>query len=330
MEYRPGDILLGLDLFAHASDLNKAEVVEMRRAGVGVFFIVYDLLCVRRPEFFRDGLQTVFTNWLGMVREGNGAVCISKAVEEDLKDWLAEQESQPLHSFYTASFPLGADIDHEVDAAEAASMPAEVETLLPGRTVLMVGTVEPRKGYKQALEAFEQLWDAGEAINLVVVGKQGWKMEALEERMLDHPQRGQRFVRLSSVDDAQLRTCYEQADVLLVASEGEGYGLPVIEGARAGLPLIVRDLPVFREVAGEGAFYFDAAEPSELAAVIKEWCVLDDEGKAPSPAAITTCTWDESADALLEAIGLPRRDQKAEGTSRLSRQASKGSEARRA
>ena len=39
----------------------------------------------------------------------------------------------------------------------------------------MVGTLEPRKGYLQALDAFERLWEQGVEVNLVIVGREGWK-----------------------------------------------------------------------------------------------------------------------------------------------------------
>ena len=52
---------------------------------------------------------------------------------------------------------------------------------------------------------------------------------------------------------------------LIAASECEGFGLPLIEAARQGLPVIARDIPVFREVAGDHAFYYSAGRPEELA-----------------------------------------------------------------
>jgi glycosyltransferase involved in cell wall biosynthesis len=57
----------------------------------------------------------------------------------------------------------------------------------------MVGTVEPRKGYAQTIDAFELLWSKGEEVNLVIVGKAGWHVEELVERLRDHPLRGKRL-----------------------------------------------------------------------------------------------------------------------------------------
>ena len=49
-----------------------------------------------------------------------------------------------------------------------------------------------------------------------------------------------------------------QSDVLVAPSRGEGFGLPLIEAAQHKLPIFARDIPVFREVAGENAFFFQS------------------------------------------------------------------------
>ena len=59
-----------------------------------------------------------------------------------------------------------------------------------------------------------------------------------------------------------------------MASEGEGFGLAIVEGARHGKPLILRDIPVFREIAGKHAFYFRGDTPEELAKALREWFSL--------------------------------------------------------
>jgi glycosyltransferase involved in cell wall biosynthesis len=50
---------------------------------------------------------------------------------------------------------------------------------------------------------------------------------------------------------------------------GEGFGVPLIEGARKKLPIIAREIPVFREAVGDSAFYFDGASSEALASPIR-------------------------------------------------------------
>ncbi len=89
-----------------------------------------------------------------------------------------------------------------------------------------------------------------------------------------------------------------------MASEAEGFGLAVVEGARHKKPLILRDLPVFREIAGDSAFYFDGLRPDDLADAVTRWLALDAEGKAPSSDGVERLTWAESARQLIQRLPL--------------------------
>jgi glycosyltransferase involved in cell wall biosynthesis len=166
----------------------------------------------------------------------------------------------------------------------------------------MVGTVEPRKGQRQALDAMELLWKKGVDANLVIVGKQGWMVDELAERLAAHPEKDCRLFWLPGVSDEMLLELYRRASALLAPSEGEGFGLPLIEAAQHGIPIIARDLPVFREVAGEHAEYFSGLGPDDLADALERWLALHREGKAPVSTGMPWLTWQQSAQQLLDAV----------------------------
>ena len=88
----------------------------------------------------------------------------------------------------------------------------------------------------------------------------------------------------------------------MAASEGEGFGLPLVEAARHQLPIIARALPVFREVAGSHAFYFDGWEATSLARALHEWLRLHAAGLAPTSQGMQWLTWEQSAQQLLQTI----------------------------
>jgi glycosyltransferase involved in cell wall biosynthesis len=166
----------------------------------------------------------------------------------------------------------------------------------------MVGTLEPRKGHAQALAAFEALWAEGLAVNLVIVGKQGWAVDDLAERIRQHSQVGQQLFWLEGISDEYLDEIYTHCNVLLAASFGEGFGLPIVEAFQRGLPVLARDLPVFREVGGDQATYFDAKEPAELAAAVANWLRLHADGCMHPPGKIELLTWQESAAQLFAGL----------------------------
>jgi glycosyltransferase involved in cell wall biosynthesis len=162
----------------------------------------------------------------------------------------------------------------------------------------MVGTIEPRKGYDQALEALEQLWDDGIDVNLVLVGHFGWLMEPFRKRLEAHAQYNRCLFWIDDVNDDELDAVYRASTWLLAASWGEGYGLPLIEAALRNIPVIARDLPVFREVMGEHAQYFRAQQSSELADVLRNVLSL---AYVPPPAKPFP-TWQGSAASLSSVI----------------------------
>jgi glycosyltransferase involved in cell wall biosynthesis len=92
-----------------------------------------------------------------------------------------------------------------------------------------------------------------------------------------------------------------RATALVTASLEEGFGIPVIEALSMGTPVACSDIPVFREVGGDGAAYFDPRDPHDIARVIRTleddaaWRRLSDAG----PAQAAKFTWDRSAERLL-------------------------------
>jgi glycosyltransferase involved in cell wall biosynthesis len=164
----------------------------------------------------------------------------------------------------------------------------------------MVGTLEPRKGHRQALAAMERLWADGVDANLVIVGKQGWRIDDLAQRIEQHQERGKRMFWLDGISDEMLEEIYRSCKALLAASEGEGFGLPLIEAAQHGLPIIARDIPVFREVAVGHAYYFRGEDPEALAHALRAWLSLGDA--TPASSGIPWLTWKQSSRQLLDVV----------------------------
>ncbi|CAM5235554.1 hypothetical protein RLIN73S_02549 [Rhodanobacter lindaniclasticus] len=166
----------------------------------------------------------------------------------------------------------------------------------------MVGTVEPRKGHDQALAAFERLWEEGSDAALIIVGKRGWRIEELAARLASHPEAARRLFWFEGVSDEALEAVYQRASMLLAASWGEGFGLPLVEAAQRRLPILARDLAVFREVAGEGALYFRADSAGELVDALRDAVERWRNGSLPDPQAVAAISWAESTNQLLSAM----------------------------
>ena len=166
----------------------------------------------------------------------------------------------------------------------------------------MVGTIETRKGHAQVVAAFENLWAHGIDANLVIVGRQGWNVDEFINRLRHHPELGRRLFWLEGISDEYLEKIYATCTCLIAASEGEGFGLPLIEAAQHKLPIIARDIPVFREVAGNHAFYFSGKEPTDLAGTVVRWLELHESGKNPDSDGMPWLSWRQSTERLLSII----------------------------
>lgn len=305
IDYAPGDIFFGLDLNHHVPLVHRAFLKGMYQSGVDVRFLVYDLLPIQFPEFWepQHSVHVVVAEWLSVVASLGGAVCISKAVADDLAEWIDKYSPKRERNFTIDWFHLGADVDN---SAPTKGLPADADTVLDSLrsriSFLTVGTLEPRKGHAQVLAAFEQLWHSGMDINLVLVGKQGWLVDSLSERLRNHAERNKRLFWLEGISDEYLEKVYAASTCLIAASYGEGFGLPLIEAAQHQLPIIARDIPVFREVAGEHAYYFNAQSPDALTQAIKTWLALHGNGQHPKSNTMPWQAWKESAERLAKII----------------------------
>lgn len=299
----PGDIFLGLDLAAYLFPAAEQQLQAFRLAGAQVFYVVYDIIPLRQPQYTVPGIRDAFDVWLrALGRSADGLLCISHAVAQDVAAWL--QEKQPgIPQPRITHFHLGADIEQAPHSQTLSLEAATVLERIQARpSFLMVGTIEPRKGHAQVLAAFDLLWAQGVPANLVLVGKRSWMVEELTQQLRQHPENGQRLFWLEGINDAYLEAVYAASTCLIAASYCEGFSLPLIEAAQHKLPIIARDIPVFREVAGEHAFYFGGLAPEDLASAIERWLALHASGQHPRSDAMPWLTWAQSAQQLLQRI----------------------------
>jgi glycosyltransferase involved in cell wall biosynthesis len=304
IEFKPNDILLFLDLHPSVAISHVKKTQYLRGKGIRVFHLVYDILPMQFPEFFWPELNKEFNEWLLAVAKSDGALCISNSVKNELAGWL-EANGAARDGFEINYFHLGADIENASPSIGFPENHAEiVDQIANAPTFLMVGTIEPRKGHGFVLDAFDELWKAGHNVNLVIVGRKGWKTENLVGRFEEHPFYGKQLRCLHGISDEFLDEIYQKSTCLIAASLNEGFGLPLIEAARHGIPIIARDIPVFREVAQEHAFYFDGTSPEALAAAIEEWLSLKVENRVPESESMKWLTWAQSARQLLRALGI--------------------------
>jgi len=296
IEWRAGDILLMLDSSWAKIDAY-LPLFEKVRVHLGrIYCVVYDLLPIRFPHLFVEGGAQWFTGWLDKaLRHSDGCICISRAVADEVLAYLRVRREPPPARL--GFWHLGSDFLACPGGVESE----RVRRALRGRCVLMVGTVEPRKNHALALEAFERLWSRGVDVTLCIAGKPGWNVDVLLTRLRTHPEIGSRLHLLEDPSDPELAYAYAHSAGVLLASAGEGFGLPLVEAAQFGTPILASDIAVFREIAGEHASYFALGSPDDLAAAIEQWLALP-SSKRPDAGAMPRLSWEQSALGLLDVL----------------------------
>jgi glycosyltransferase involved in cell wall biosynthesis len=297
----PGDKFLGLDLSAHLLPKYRRQLRAWRAHGATVHLIVYDLLPLQRPSWFTASAGSHFRNWFEVVaEESDEAICISDQVARDLSANFAITSAARRPQI--SRLVLGSDISASVPSRGICEqLQRTLEHMRFRPAVLMVGTVEPRKGYEVAIRAFEHLWQTfPDAPDLIIVGKPGWKTEQLQAGIRSHPEFGRHLRWFDKMSDEGLCLLYEGCRGLLMASRGEGWGLPLVEAAMHRRFVLARDLPVFREHSLANVLYFQDDSPELLGARLLD---LIEAGQKPAPAAELS-TWSDCVDGLLQTLGL--------------------------
>ncbi len=278
--------------FSHILDL-------AREKGVNSYAVVYDLIPVQYPELFASpAFVSIFRSWHNMIlQKSDSILCISRTTADVVARYYKEKQfkrNYPLNLYY---FHMGADVPGGVQNARKEIQEFVKES--NGKVFLMVGTLEPRKGHMVALQAFGKiLKSAQQACRLLIIGHNGWKNDKIRKQ-LALPEYKNHVLWVEDASDEELRWAYGHVDALIAASKDEGFGLPLVEAAYFGLPIICSDIPIFREVTQGYADYFKVMDADDLARCMSEWLQTE---KHPDSRNIHIYTWQESAQEILDII----------------------------
>lgn len=297
VDFLPGDVLLMLD----STWLRYAEFHPIferaRQARVPVITTVYDLLPIRLPEYFVDGGSKWFENWFrDAVQSSDGLLCISRAVAEDVVDYV-EKNCPAKNTLKVGCWHLGSELP-DTDSGRSV----RVIAVQQNPYLLTVGTIEPRKSHALTLQAMERLWAQGIELSFCIAGKTGWKVDDLMEKIRNHPELGKRLFLVEKPSDSEMAALYQGAAGLVFMSAGEGFGLPLVEAAHYGIPILCSDIPVFREIAGAFATYVKLGAAKNVSEEILMWWNLKESGSLPDTRNMPRLTWEESAEQMLKVV----------------------------
>lgn len=130
--------------------------------------------------------------------------------------------------------------------------------------ILFVGTLEPRKNIKRLIKAYLRLdTSLRDKYHLVIVGSKGWGRDDFTEHV-KLPDLADYIHQLGYLDETSLQYLYKNAHILAMPSTYEGFGLPVAEAMKYGVPAIAGDNSSLVEVVGNAGLLVDAMDVSAI------------------------------------------------------------------
>ncbi len=219
----------------------------------------HDLVVLRYPKLMAPGSRWYFSRWIpSSYRSADHIIAVSHATKNDLVQLLGIDPDKiaVIHHGLNPGFKRTTD-PHEINRIR-------YKYRVPTEFLLMVGSFEPRKNIHHAIDAFSRISDATDRLKLVLVGKSNAYQTKMQEKAKSLGVEDQ-VLFPGYVRDSELVTLYSLAAAFLFPSAAEGFGLPLLEAMATGCPMIVSDIPVFHEIAGDTAVYVPAGDPAALA-----------------------------------------------------------------
>lgn len=227
---------------------------------------VCDCCWLRFPKFQpKDRLAWLEERLVATLKRSRAIITISEFSKREIQEawpWI-----NPEHVFVT---PMGVDAgnidDSPVDGKSEDLIELKQRLGLPERFTLFVGTLEPRKNLQGLLEAYRCLPESlRREFPLVLAGANGWNRWYFRGLLEELRSQGCLHV-LGYLPRRELPMVMRLASAFCFPSVYEGFGMPPLEAAACGTPVVCGDIPALREVMGNAAIYVDPNCPEDIAA----------------------------------------------------------------
>ena len=213
--------------------------------------LFYDIKYAGYKQVFRYG-----------VTRSRAILATSTATKNDILSHYPI-EAEKIAVTYQASEPQKEECNPQNDAKILANYG------ILGQYILYVGNAYPHKNLERLVGAYGNSSLRAQGVSLVLVGKEDYFYARLKDYVRTQGIDGVRFAGF--VPDAELGTFYRNALFYVFPSLCEGFGLPPLEAMQYGLPVLSSDHACLREVLGNAASFFSAANQDAIGAALEDF-----------------------------------------------------------
>ena len=226
-------------------------------SSVPVVVLIHDVSFVAHPEWFgwREGTRRRVTTRLA-ARAATRIITVSEFSKREIAAHLGIEASK-----ISVCYP-GVTAFADFREANHKGSP-------DGCTVLFVGSIFNRRHVPELIEGFTQLARSRPEMQLEIVGDNRTTPHVDLESLVKATDIADRIQVRSYVSDDDLRKRYAEAAAFVYLSEYEGFALTPLEALASGVPVLLLDTPVAREVYGDAASYIARPDPALIADAIR-------------------------------------------------------------
>jgi glycosyltransferase involved in cell wall biosynthesis len=259
----------------------------------------FDFTTTLFPQFHEELNITKERMKLDRLRDFDFVFCISEATRNDLLRLTSIDPEKAIVNYIDADPIFG-----QRNYAPREAIASKYNIPDGRRYVLSVSTIEPRKNFRQVLDAFGQFVQRNpdSPYVLVCTGMWGWKNDELNQ-YLARCGFSDRVIFTGFIALSDLPSLYHHADCFLYLSLYEGFGLPILESMKSGCPVICSNTSSMPEVIGDAGILVSPSDIEGTAAAIAT-VTQDrrraDEMRTRGSARSSLFSWDQHLDCLMQ------------------------------
>jgi len=227
---------------------------------------VFHLTCLSKDGFFRRKYAMIL--YSNAIKRSDAVFTVSEFTKTEIGRFFPRKGKYLSRIRVIPRYPDPKF--RKLDMTEESIIDFMDKTKLPARFVLYVGNIKPHKNIAGLLRAFDLIRKTDNSLHLVCVGQKNNFLTGFNgmQNLIRSLGLESKVFFTGILDDEKLVKIYNSAQVLVLPSFYEGFGLPSLEAMACGCPVVASSIPPLREVCSNAAVYVDPHSEQDIAGTV--------------------------------------------------------------